>query len=100
MSVQRALVRARLSALLATEETPALDESVALLAAAEDPAVDPDDVVVQLDVLAEDLRIPDGADPVEQVARLNQHLFGHWGFQGDKEDYLSLIHISEPTRPY
>ena len=91
MSVHLAMVRSRLAALLAEEEAPELDQCVALLAAAEDPGVDPDDIVVQLDVLAEGLWIPDGATPIEQVARLNQHLFGHWGFKGDKEDYSDPV---------
>ena len=91
MSVQLTMVRSRLAALLASEEEPGLDHAVALLAAAEDPSIDPDDVVVQLDVLAEGLWIPDGASEIEQVARLNQHLFQHWGFSGDKEDYGAPI---------
>ena len=73
-----------------------LDEAAALIAAEEDPSLRPEDALDALDALAAAVHVPPGAPVFEAVARLNQHLFGALGFQGDTETYdeptNSLLH--------
>ncbi len=57
------------------------------MAAEEQPEVCVEDTLEALESLASGLRIPGGASPVEQVARLNHLLFVECGFCGDEEDY-------------
>jgi len=64
-----------------------LDVGAALIAAHEQPWVDPDDLVSRLDDLAAGLHLPKGCNPIEQVARLNLHMFDTLGFSGAEEDY-------------
>jgi regulator of sirC expression with transglutaminase-like and TPR domain len=64
-----------------------LDRACALLAAEEQPGLDPDEPLRELDRLAASVHIPRSAETVEQIARLNQALFVREGFRGDGEDY-------------
>jgi len=64
-----------------------LDRAAAVLAAEEQPGVDPGSVLTALDDLAARVRIPAGAPLVERVARLNHLLFTECGFAGDDETY-------------
>lgn len=64
-----------------------LDRAAALIAADEQPGLDPQGVLDGLDALARRVSIPPDAAPVEQVARLNHLLFTECGFRGDVETY-------------
>jgi regulator of sirC expression with transglutaminase-like and TPR domain len=64
-----------------------LDLATALVAAHEQPGVDPDRLAGELDELAGGLHIPPAAAPLEQIARVNHHLFVTHGFVGDEERY-------------
>ena len=64
-----------------------LDRAAAILAAEEQPGRDPGEVLRALDRLAAGVRMPPQVEPFEAVARLNVHLFGELGFQGDEDDY-------------
>jgi regulator of sirC expression with transglutaminase-like and TPR domain len=68
-------------------ESVPLDLGAALVAAHEQPWLEPDLVVSDLDELAGGLHMPTGAPLVEQVARLNHHLFSTLGFCGDEAVY-------------
>jgi len=72
---------------LCQQDPPPLDQACAWLAADEHPGVDPDDLLAQLDVLAEGLWVPDDASSAECAARLTYHFAQQWGFDGDHEDY-------------
>jgi regulator of sirC expression with transglutaminase-like and TPR domain len=76
------------SALVATygDDLP-LDRAAALLAADEQPGVDPDAIVAALDELARGARLPRGVDAFQAVARLNHYLFEELGFDGDSDAY-------------
>lgn len=78
--------RDRFAAAVADDDPP-LDVACAWLAAEEDPSVDGDDLLAQLDVIAEGLWVPPESAAVEQIARLNHHLFTTWGFDGARDDY-------------
>lgn len=84
-----------LRALLASAEPP-LDLAVALLAAEEDPSADPAAMLAALDALAAGVFVPEGASPIEGLARLCHHLYAELGFRGDEDDYdapdNSLLH--------
>ena len=77
------------------DELP-LDRAASLISAEEDPRVDPEGLVQQLDQLADGLHIPENASPFEAVARLNHHLFEVHQFTGDIDSYdspeNSLLH--------
>ncbi len=64
-----------------------LDLGAALVTAHEQPWLEPDNLLADLDSLASDLHIPAGSPGVQQVARLNHHLFTTLGFRGDEEVY-------------
>lgn len=64
-----------------------LDRGAALITANEQPWVDPDELVGRLDELSSGLHIPPESSTIEQVARLNHHLFEGLGFHGNEEDY-------------
>jgi regulator of sirC expression with transglutaminase-like and TPR domain len=64
-----------------------LDRGAALIAAHEQPWLDPADLVARLDDLAAGLHVPEGCSPIEQVARINLHVFDTLGFSGAEEDY-------------
>jgi regulator of sirC expression with transglutaminase-like and TPR domain len=64
-----------------------LDRGAALLAAHEQPGVDPRAVLDALDELAAGVRIAPETEPIEAVARLHHRLFQELGFQGDDEEY-------------
>ncbi len=64
-----------------------LDLGVALIACHEQPWLEPESLVARLDALAHGLHVPEEADPIEQIARLNHHLFTTLGFTGDEETY-------------
>ena len=66
-----------------------LDHAVALLAAEEQPGVDPDDILRALDDLAAPIHVADGTSPFEAIARLNHRLFTELGFSGDRDDYYA-----------
>lgn len=68
------------------DEIP-LDLGAAAVAAAEQPGLDPREVLAALDEVAAGLRIPKGASVFEAVARLNHHLFLERGFHGDRDEY-------------
>lgn len=68
------------------EDLP-LDRATALLAAEEQPGLDPAAPVRALDALADAMRARPSADVFVQVAALNHHLFVDQGFAGDEEDY-------------
>ena len=71
----------------AAAPTLRLDLGAALLAADEEPGLDPATVVGALDALAATIHIPAGASPFEAVARLNHRLFTELGFTGDEDEY-------------
>lgn len=67
----------------ATGESPPLDEAAARIASEEGGSGD--GVPAALDALASG--VGTARDPVEQIARLVQHLFVDLGFRGDDQDY-------------
>ena len=86
MSVEAA--RARLEVLAEChEDRIPLDIAAALIAAEEQPGVDPDEVVAALDRLGAGLRLRYGAPLSEDLARLNLYLFEELGFTGDSASY-------------
>jgi regulator of sirC expression with transglutaminase-like and TPR domain len=64
-----------------------LDRGAALIAAHEQPWLDPDALIARLDDLASGLHVPEDRSAVEQVARINLHLFETLGFCGAQDDY-------------
>jgi len=64
-----------------------LDLGAALVAAHEQPWLDPAELVSRIDDLAVGLHVPADASATEQVARLNLHLFDNLGFSGSEDDY-------------
>lgn len=86
----------RLAELIRAPGPIPLDVAVGLLAADEDSEVTVEAVIEAIDGCARGLHIPDGAPPIECVARLNTHLFAGLGFRGDTESYddprNSLMH--------
>lgn len=66
-----------------------LDQAAALLAAEEQPGLDPAAPLRTLDELARGMVRRPAADLVVQVAALNHHLFAESGFVGDEDDYDS-----------
>lgn len=77
----------RLSELLTGPSPAPLDLAVALLAADEQPGLDPELVLGGLDRLAAGLRLREGAPLFDSLARLSHHLFVEHGLTGDEEDY-------------
>jgi regulator of sirC expression with transglutaminase-like and TPR domain len=71
----------------ASQSHLALDQGAALLAADEEPGLDPAAVLRALDELASSLHIPARSSPIEAVARLNHRLFAELGFAGDDAEY-------------
>jgi len=71
----------------ASQPILALDQGAALLAADEEPGLDPAAVLRALDELASSLHIPARSSPIEAVARLNHRLFAELAFAGDDEEY-------------
>jgi len=68
-------------------DNPPLDRACALLAAEEQPGVLPERIVSRLDIIGEQIHVPDGANLFEAVARINHYLFEKLGLQGDSDDY-------------
>jgi len=64
-----------------------LDRGAALVAAHEQPWLEPDELIARIDDLAVGLHVPTDSSPIEQVARINLHLFDNLGFCGAEEDY-------------
>lgn len=64
-----------------------LDRGLALVTSHEQPWLEPDGLIADLDALTHGLHVPDEADPIEAVARLNHHLFAGLGFTGDEDNY-------------
>ncbi len=64
-----------------------LDLGAALIAAHEQPWLQVDLVISDLDALAHGLHVPEDADVIQQIARLNHHLFTTLGFEGDEAVY-------------
>lgn len=85
-----------LRALLLREDPIPLDLAAALLAAEEAPDADPQAMLDALDTLAAGVHIPQGASPIEGLARLNHWLHTELGFLGDEDSYddpeNSLLH--------
>lgn len=75
---------------------PPLDEAMACIAIDEDETVDFDDILNQLDKIAEEIHLPNVNDTIDSVSRINDHLFSKMGFKGNHKDYHnpdnSLIH--------
>ena len=85
---QRRTVLDELRALVAsTGDHVPLDLGAALVAAHEQPWLEPDLLISDLDELAAGLHVPEGADVIQQIARLNHHLFTDLGFCGDDAVY-------------
>ncbi len=85
---QRLAILEELRSLVASagDDVP-LDLGSALVSAHEQPWLEPDLLLSDLDELAADLHVPAGADVVQQIARLNHHLFTTLGFCGDDAVY-------------
>jgi regulator of sirC expression with transglutaminase-like and TPR domain len=66
---------------------PPLDLCLALIAADEDPTLDPHELVGRLDQLSDGLSLAPDGPVVERLARLQHHLFETLGFSGDEETY-------------
>ncbi len=64
-----------------------LDQATALLAAEEQPGLDPAAPLRALDQLADELGRRPSSELFVQVAALNQHLFVERGFEGDADNY-------------
>lgn len=83
---QRRSILNEFRALVAGGPIP-LDLGAALVSAHEQPWIEPDLILSDLDELAAGLHIPSGAPVVQQIARLNHHLFETLDFQGDEGVY-------------
>lgn len=64
-----------------------LERAVALIAAEENPDVDPDALTTELDTLSRGVRMPPSVSVFEATARLNHYLFDACGFSGDETEY-------------
>jgi regulator of sirC expression with transglutaminase-like and TPR domain len=92
------------AALVADDSSLPLIEAAASIAQDEDPAIDPHDVLSELDRLAHKLksRIPADAVPVQRLRWLNRFFFQELGFGGNANDYYdpgnSYLHAVLETR--
>jgi len=68
-----------------------LEKSVLILAYWNNPRIKIDQVIRQIDQLAEDIRfhMPDTGHPLTFIDHLNYYLFKKFGFRGNKEDYYN-----------
>jgi regulator of sirC expression with transglutaminase-like and TPR domain len=68
-----------------------LEKAVLLLAYWNDPDIDVQEIVRQLDDMAADIRkqMPDSGHPVLFVDIINKQLFSQWGFKGNSKDYYN-----------
>lgn len=73
--------------LLSRPDPLPLDRAVACLNAVEQPGVEADAVLGELDQLARGLHLPTNAPLFERVARLHHHLFETHGFLGEHDRY-------------
>ncbi|NOT63750.1 MAG: tetratricopeptide repeat protein [Acidobacteria bacterium] len=66
-----------------------LDRAALLIAAENYPALDVEQYLQQLDELAAQARANDAphASPVTRILRLNDLMYGEWGFHGNADDY-------------
>jgi regulator of sirC expression with transglutaminase-like and TPR domain len=85
---QRRSVLLELRSLVASagDDLP-LDVAAALVSAHEQPWLEVDLLISDLDELAAGLHVPAGASTIQQIARLNHHLFTTLGFRGDEAVY-------------
>jgi regulator of sirC expression with transglutaminase-like and TPR domain len=82
--------RAQFTAQLQRDEsTLELDRAALLIAAESYPSLDVERYLTQLDELAAEARANDiaHASPVTRILRLNELMYGEWGFHGNAEDY-------------
>lgn len=68
-----------------------LEKAVLLLAYWNNPDIDIQEIVSNLDEMAEDIRrvMPDSGHPLSFIDIITQHLFSQWGFKGNSEDYYN-----------
>ena len=82
--------RAQFTAQLQRDEAALeLDRAALLIAAESYPSLDVESYLRQLDELAAQARKNDipHASPVTRILRLNELIYGEWGFHGNAEDY-------------
>lgn len=68
-----------------------LEKAVLLLSYWNNPDIDLQDIVSQLDEMAENIRqvIPASGHPLTFIDIITHHLFSKWGFKGNSEDYYN-----------
>jgi regulator of sirC expression with transglutaminase-like and TPR domain len=82
--------RAQFNAQIQRDESALeLDRAALLIAAESYPSLDVESYLRQLDELAAQARANDvpAASPVTRILRLNDLMYGEWGFHGNAEDY-------------
>ena len=88
--------------LVADDASLALTEAAIVVAQYENPALDTQSVLAELDALAERLcrRIPSDATPVQKLRFLNRYFFQELGFGGNVNDYYASAnsHIHQVLR--
>jgi regulator of sirC expression with transglutaminase-like and TPR domain len=87
------------AALVADDASFSVLEAAAAVAQDDDPGLDVQGVLAEIDVLAERLRrrIPADAAPVQRLRLLNQYFFRELGFAGNVNDYYDRHNSLLPT---
>ena len=77
------------AALVADDASFPVVEAAVAVAQDDDPGLDPQDVLAQIDTLADRLkrRLPADAAPLQRLRLLNRYFFQELGFSGNVNDY-------------